>query len=127
MSKGWYPNLKEDMIFHVKNGLVVEVNGGGTIGEHFRKLLGLHPPKDEEPYISRRNIAELGIGTNPKAKRPDNVLEAEKILGTIHIAIGDNIHFGGKVEADIHQDFIIPRPTLYVDGEKVIDEGKFNI
>ena len=39
---------------------------------------------------ANRNIAELGIGTNDRATRPDNILEAEKILGTIHIALGDN-------------------------------------
>ena len=44
-----------------------------------------------------RNLAELGIGTNDKASRPDNVLEAEKILGTIHLALGDNTGFGGII------------------------------
>ncbi len=124
VEKGWYPRLEEDMILHVKDGLVVEVEGGGDIGDYFRQVLGLEPRVDDEVHRRRRNIAEFGIGTNPKAKRPDNVLEAEKILGTIHIAIGDNSHLGGVVEADIHEDFIIPKPTVYVDGRLFMDKGK---
>ncbi len=114
---GWYPGLKNDMAIYVKDGLVVDVKGGGSIGEKLRQLLGLDKGENSDVYKARRNIAEFGIGTNPNARRPDNILEAEKILGTVHIAIGDNKHFGGIIEADIHEDFIIPRPTVYVDDE----------
>ncbi|GAI08948.1 unnamed protein product, partial [marine sediment metagenome] len=71
--------------------------------------------------------AELGIGTNPNARRPDNVLEAEKIRETIHIAIGDSSHMGGKVTADLHQDFIVPKPTLKFDGKVIIKDGKITV
>ena len=61
---------------------------------------------------ANRNIAELGIGTNDRATRPDNILEAEKILGTIHIALGDNSGFGGTVSTPFHEDYVFYRPTL---------------
>jgi len=118
----WYPDLKEKMTLIFKNGYVAEIVGGGKIGDEFRNLLDFK--KKEEPYISRRNLAELGIGTNPNAKRPDNILEAEKIKGTVHLAIGDNSHMGGKVSADLHQDFIIPKPTWMLDGKPVMKDGK---
>ena len=121
---GWYPGLEEPMTFYVEKGYVVKIEGGGKVGDYYRELLGLEPRKDEPPYIARRNIAELGIGTNPNAKRPDNILEAEKIRGTVHIAIGDNAHIGGKVEADLHQDFVIPKPDLYADGVKLMEKGR---
>ena len=70
-------------------------------------------------------MAELGIGTNPNASRPDNVLEAEKIKGTVHIAIGDNSHMGGKVESDLHEDFIQPDAELVLDGKQVILGGEW--
>ena len=127
VEKGWYPGLEEDMTFYVEKGLVVKIEGGGKVGDYYRELLGLEPKRDEPQYINRRNIAELGIGSNPNAKRPDNILEAEKIKGTVHIAIGDNAHIGGKVEADIHQDFVIPKPDLYADGVKIIEKGKWLI
>jgi len=119
---GWYSDLKEEMILVFKNGYVTEIIGGGRVGDYFRNLLDFS--KNIEPYVSRRNLAELGVGTNPNAKRPDNVLEAEKIKGTVHIAIGDNSHIGGRVSSDIHQDFIIPRPTLTLDGKVVIKNGE---
>ena len=120
----WYPGLEVPMVFYVEKGEVVKIEGGGKVGDYYRELLGLEPKKEEPIYKARRNIAELGIGTNPNAKRPDNILEAEKIMGTVHIAIGDSAHIGGKVEADLHQDFVLPKPDLYADGVKLMDKGK---
>jgi leucyl aminopeptidase (aminopeptidase T) len=118
----WYADLKEKMTLVFKNGSVTEITGGGKIGDEYRALLDFR--KKEEPYVSRRNLAELGIGTNPNAKRPDNLLESEKIKGTVHLAIGDNSHMGGKVATDLHQDFVIPRPTWTLDGKTVMKDGK---
>lgn len=69
-----------------------------------------------------RNIAELGIGTNDRATRPDNILEAEKILGTVHVALGDNSGFGGRVQVPFHEDYIFFNPTLvavFADGQEL--------
>ena len=118
----WYPELKENMTLIFKNGYVTDIIGGGKIGDEYKGLLDFK--KKEDPYISRRNLAELGVGTNPNAKRPDNILESEKIKGTVHVAIGDNSHMGGKVSSDLHQDFIIPKPTLMLDGKVVMKDGK---
>ncbi len=122
---GWYPGLQDQMIFDFEEGQVVELTGGGEVGDTFRALLRLG--SDEPVYERRRNLAELGIGTNPNARRPDNVLEAEKIKGTVHIAVGDNLHMGGEVESDIHEDFVQPEPDLFLDGEPVILRGKWRI
>jgi aminopeptidase len=122
---GWYPFLEEDMVFRLEQGEVVELTGGGKVGDKFRGLLKLG--EDDPVYKARRNLAELGIGTNPNARKPDNVLEAEKIKGTVHIAIGDNIHMGGVVEADLHDDFVQPKADLYLDGKAVILGGEWKI
>ena len=82
---------------------------------------------DDPAYRSRRNLAELGVGTNPNARQPDNVLEAEKIKGTVHIAIGDNIHMGGGVEADLHEDFVQPQADLLLDGRPIIQKGEWMV
>jgi leucyl aminopeptidase (aminopeptidase T) len=118
----WFPDLKEKMTLVFKDGYVTEIIGGGKVGDEYRSLLDF--TKKEEPYISRRNLAELGVGTNPNAKRPDNVLESEKIKGTVHLAIGDNSHMGGKVTSDLHQDFIIPKATLIFDEKTIMKNGK---
>lgn len=122
VEKGWHPNLEENMTIVFKDGSATEVLGGGKVGDELRNLL--KPGINEEPYTSRRNMAEFGIGTNPNARRPDNTLEAEKIRGTIHIAVGDNAHMGGRVHADLHQDFIQPKPDVWVDGKLMMEEGK---
>jgi leucyl aminopeptidase (aminopeptidase T) len=122
---GWYPELYEEMVLTFKNGSVVDLQGGGQIGKEFSKLLDLE--SNDELFRSRRNLAELGIGTNPNAHRPDNVLEGEKIKGSVHIAIGDNIHMGGKVESDLHEDFVQPQADLYLDGVPVILQGKWKV
>jgi leucyl aminopeptidase (aminopeptidase T) len=119
---GWYPGLTETMTLRFQDGLVYALEGGGSVGEKFLGLLKLGD--DGEPYRSRRNLAELGIGTNPNASQPDNVLEAEKIQGTVHVAIGDNAHFGGTVSADLHEDFVLPHPDLLLDGEVVMRGGR---
>ena len=122
---GWYPGLQEKMVFRIENGRVVDLQGGGEVGDKFRRLLSLE--RNEPLYIARRNLAELGIGCNPNARNPENVLEAEKIKGSVHIAIGDNIHMGGQVEADLHDDFVQPRADLILDGQTVILNGEWQV
>jgi leucyl aminopeptidase (aminopeptidase T) len=122
---GWYAGLTEDMVFRIERGKVVELTGGGTVGDKFRGLFNLD--SDDPLYVARRNMAELGVGTNPNARKPDNTLEAEKIKGTVHIGIGDNIHMGGRVEADFHDDFVQPEPDLLLDGKPVILGGEWKI
>ncbi len=74
-----------------------------------------------------RNVAELGIGLNDKARIIGNVLEDEKALGTAHIAFGDNSTFGGKVRCGVHIDGIMKNPTLAVDELVVLEDGEMKI
>jgi leucyl aminopeptidase (aminopeptidase T) len=120
VSAGWYPELERPLTITFKEGAVTEVEGGGRVGDGLRELLesGMEPR-----FPERRNCAELGLGTNPCAKRPDNLLEAEKIRGTVHIAIGDSSHMGGNVSADVHEDFVVANATLYLDGVCLMKDG----
>ena len=122
VEKGWFRGLKEDMVLHFQDGLVSSVEGGGEVGEMLKELLGLG--KEGEEYRARRNLAELGVGTNPNARSTESVLEAEKIRGTVHIAIGDNAHIGGVVSADLHWDFVIPHADLILDGKPIMRDGR---
>ncbi|WP_246560635.1 aminopeptidase [Geobacter grbiciae] len=88
----------------VRNGIVTDIRGDEPHREWLERRFAENG--------KNRNIAELGIGTNDRATRPDNILEAEKILGTIHIALGDNSGFGGTVQAPFHEDYVFYRPTL---------------
>jgi len=113
---GWYMGLKEDMVLEFNNGYVSSLTGGGEVGNQFINLFRF----GEKEFQHRRNCAELGIGTNPNAKNAENGLEAEKIWGTIHIAVGDSAHMQGMTVSDLHEDFIIPDPRVYFDRKKVM-------
>jgi leucyl aminopeptidase (aminopeptidase T) len=68
-------------------------------------------------------VAELGIGTNDAAALTGNVLEDEKIMGTVHVALGDNHSFGGTISVPSHHDGILLKPTLEINGKRVLDGG----
>ncbi|MEM2924132.1 MAG: aminopeptidase [Methanocellales archaeon] len=102
--------LKSPLEFHIRNNYVVEIRGRNA-AQLMRKLNAIGK--------EARNLAELGIGLNPKAKLLGIVLEDEKVAGTAHIAIGDNSTFGGTVKAGIHWDGIIKSPKIYLDGEEL--------
>jgi leucyl aminopeptidase (aminopeptidase T) len=71
------------------------------------------------------NVAELGIGTNEKATLTGNILEDEKILGTVHVAFGASAAIGGSVSVPVHLDCMILEPTLEIGGTRVLDNGDF--
>jgi aminopeptidase len=71
------------------------------------------------------NLAELGIGTNERATLTGNVLEDEKILGTLHVAFGASAGIGGTVSVPVHLDCVVVDPTLDVGGTRVLDGGRF--
>jgi leucyl aminopeptidase (aminopeptidase T) len=121
VERGWARGLDENMTVRFRQGSVTEIVGGGAVGDNLRKLLGFD---GGEVVAERRNLAELGVGTNAQARSTESTLEAEKILGTVHIAIGDNAHIGGAVTADLHMDFVLPHTVLVLDGETVMADGK---
>ena len=59
-------------------------------------------------------MAEFGIGTNDKAILTGIILEDEKVMGTIHIAFGDNKSMGGSVRVASHLDGLIKQPDRLV-------------
>lgn len=70
------------------------------------------------------NVAELGIGTNERAIPTGNLLEDEKILGTCHVAFGASAAIGGTVQVPIHEDVVVMRPSLAVDGRTILRDGE---
>ena len=122
----WGPTakLQSPLTLTVAEGKVVRIDGEDPLRQRLEAKFAENP--------NCRNLAELGIGTNEKASRPDNVLEAEKIMGTIHLALGDNTGFGGTVAAPFHEDYVFYQPTVTLimpDGrqEVILDGGKLLI
>ena len=108
--------MKTQIKIYVKSGQAIKIEGDKS--EELKTLLDSIGPK-------ARNIAEFGIGTNEKAKITGNILEDEKVIGTCHVALGNNIGFGGKTSVQLHLDGIIKKPGIFIDSKKVLSNGKF--
>ena len=119
MEKAEIGFLKEGLSLKVDGGRVVEIDGGATA----KQLLGFLNQLGD----SARNIAELGIGTNPKCRIGVTVREMKKAWGTAHVGLGDSKSLGGKVESPLHMDMIFREPTLVVDGQTILKEGQVSI
>ena len=103
----------------VKDGYAAEITGGEE-AERLKKLL---EPHGKDAY----NVAEFGIGTNDKAILTGKILEDEKVMGTIHIAFGDNKSMGGTIRVASHLDGLIKDPTVWFDDKLIMKDGKFVI
>jgi leucyl aminopeptidase (aminopeptidase T) len=51
-------------------------------------------------------------------------LEDEKVLGTCHVAVGSNAFFGGTVGVGVHLDGVLCDPSLWIDGVRMMEEGR---
>ena len=121
-------SLVNPIILKIVKGSVTEINGEkAKEAEKFEMMLKEAEKEADEKKIPQGNVwkvAEIGIGTNPKAKVGRVAIETEKLKGTAHIALGDNSFMGGLIKAPIHYDLIINRPTIEIDGKRIMDTGK---
>jgi len=104
----------------VENGLVKGIEGGREASIFRGELEAIG---DERAY----NIAELGVGLNPKARICGLMLEDEGVLGVVHVGIGTNTTLGGRVKARTHYDLLMYGATVTVDGETVLEEGRLRL
>lgn len=88
--------------------------------------------KTQYKPVRTRNVAELGIGFNPKiTKAIGYILTDEKVAGTVHLAFGSNVGYGGTSESTMHWDFV-SAPGVNIDVERrdgkvvnVMRKGRF--
>jgi leucyl aminopeptidase (aminopeptidase T) len=109
---------KDDPVrVRVEKGFAVEITGGKT-AEKLKALL--------EPFgRDGRNIAEFGVGTNDSARIVGDMLEDEKVMGTIHFAFGNNKSMGGTFGVQIHIDGLVIKPSFTLDGKDIMKNGSF--
>jgi leucyl aminopeptidase (aminopeptidase T) len=102
----------------IEGGHLTSARGGQ--GMAFMELLTVHGE-------DATTIAELGVGTNERAILTGEVLEDEKIGGTIHVAFGASAGIGGTVQVPVHLDCVVMKPTLELDGEEIVRDGELLI
>lgn len=112
----------EDVRLTFSDGAVVEASSSSNEGF-------LHQLLDMDG--GSRRVGEFGIGTNREMTFFTNdILYDEKILGTIHIALGRSYsECGGLNQSSLHWDIVKDlrdQGTVYFDGEPEFQAGAWN-
>lgn len=118
----WFAGAEiRDLRLAFEGGRVVEVAAARGAGLAERLL---------DTDAGARRVGELGIGTHPAVRTlTGDLLIDEKILGTVHIALGRAYpQCGGVNESSLHWDIVkdlrVPSGRLLVDGDPLIDAGR---
>jgi aminopeptidase len=111
--------LKTPVRLVVQKGIAKVITDSDAARKFDQLLSGVGP----EAY----QIAELGVGTNDRAEIHGTILEDEKVLGTVHLALGNNIGMGGTISVAIHLDGLIQNASLYVDDLLILEGGILRI
>jgi leucyl aminopeptidase (aminopeptidase T) len=108
--------LATPIVLTIEHGTVVAIEGGGEAValERFLDAAG----------ESARVVAEIALGTNPRALHVGVMLEDEKRLGTAHVGLGNATGFGGLNESPVHVDGVFSAATASVDDVPLLVEGE---
>ena len=104
-----------------ERGRLTKTTGGSEAARLTQLLASLD---DDNAY----SFAAWGIGTNAGAALlgEDPSFEGERVFGWTHVSTGSNATFpGGTVQAKIHLDGLISQPTIYLDDQMILRDGKF--
>lgn len=112
-----------ELIGPVKNPIRLKISGG-----QIRRISGQEEAANLRKQIKRfgskaRQIIGLGIGTNETAQFNISTDEDKKVLGSAHITFGNTFPFDRSGRIPNRIDAIVKKPTLIIDGTKIIDNG----
>ena len=99
----------------VSQGKVTSVEGDSLQAEQLRHIV--------QTIENADNIAEFGVGLNPCSLHNGDFEEEKKARGLVHIAIGDNVFYGGHTRSAVHMDMVLYRPTVHLDDRVIVEEG----
>jgi leucyl aminopeptidase (aminopeptidase T) len=117
--------ITEPTQLDLKDGYIVKFDSNAS-GRRFKRLIEQGMKRDNNNNAAF--VAEFAIGTNKSAKVTGLLLEDEKVLGTCHVAFGDNTSYpGGKNPSTLHIDTIVFKPTITLDGRTILKKGKLAI
>jgi leucyl aminopeptidase (aminopeptidase T) len=108
--------IKTPIKVNIVNGFAEEITGG----EEAQRLITILDKSGRDA----RAVAEFGIGTNYKAILTGQILEDEKVFGTIHVAFGNNLTMGGTIAVNSHLDGLVKEPDVYFDDVLIMQKGK---
>lgn len=112
--------VKEPIRIEIKGSKVVGITGGrdaDTLNEVMKSF------NDPKAY----HVGEIGIGMNPACELTGRMLEDEGCYGTVHFGFGDDRGFAGTNSCPVHLDLVFRHPTLAVDGNVILKDGKLTV
>ena len=112
----YYTTLEEPYIFIV-NGKIQEVNGGGTELDAIRRSLR------RAGNGEYGNIVHFTCGYHPAARfTGKSFIEDQRVIGCNAVGLGlpQWVEGGGEN----HPDCVMREQSFWIDGEKIINEGK---
>jgi len=115
-----YKGLSESIRLVIEAGRVIAVEGGQE-ADHLRAFLsGLE-------HAGAYHFTELGVGTNPRCRHVGLCPPCEDTHanGSVSFAIGADVHLGGITVGPCHIDSTLNWATLELDGETLIEYGRF--
>lgn len=120
LAVGGIGKLDAQMTLTIQAGRVVAMEGGGDARGRIEAALATDD--------SSNMVGEFAIGINPKARLEAEFLEAEKVMGTCHVAFGNNSDMpGGRNNSRNHMDFLFSKPIVdAVKGnrrERLVESG----
>lgn len=108
MAVGGIGPLKTPVKIIIHNGKAEEI-----VSEDLQVLKRVKDSLNTDEWA--KVVGEFAFGINPKARFVEEFLEAEKILGTIHIAFGNNSDMpGGKNKSKNHMNLLISKPDVKI-------------
>jgi leucyl aminopeptidase (aminopeptidase T) len=107
--------LDEPVVLHVTDGRLTGIEGAA------RGRLESMLQRCADDRMA--NIAEVSMGFNPAGIVCAVPMETESSRGSAHIALGNSIAYGGRVNAIAHLDCVMRDAVLELDGHVVMAEG----
>jgi leucyl aminopeptidase (aminopeptidase T) len=92
---------------------------GRLVGIEGREGWRLRDALDRSGDERMSTIAEVSIGLNPASRPGGSALELEGIVGGAHVAVGNNVAYGGSNDARSHIDCVLLEGRLELDGTAV--------
>ncbi len=112
--------VRTPISMNIEHGMARNISGGSEALELSRILR-------EAKKRTAFRVAEFGIGLNPLARIRGSIIEDEGMLGTVHVALGDNTRLGGKNSAPSHIDLVLKNPHVQLDGITLLKGRRFTL
>ncbi len=117
--------LQQAVSLTVRDGVVTAISGKEEADRVRRWFESFGNPHTYE-------LAHISYGVNPGARLSGNILEDERILGGVEVGIGAQPPQLGIFEVPLdeatrgHTDGVMLRPTVFLDGTAIEQDGVFS-